>query len=140
MKKSTEELLHTLQHSVSLSDYLKYEQENLASLSLPEALHALLTSKSLGKSDCIKNSGLDRTYCYQIFNGTKTPSRDKLLALCIGMGLSLEEVQTLLNQTGYAPLYPRRQRDSVILFGLSHGLDVCEVNDLLYELSMELLM
>lgn len=139
MKKTTEELFHILKNTRSINSYIENQAENLSASSLEDYLAQLLSDKALSKSECIQKSGLDRTYCYQIFSGAKKPSRDKLLALCIGMELTTDEVQQLLKATGYPPLYPRHQRDSVILFCLNRRLSLSELNELLFEMDMPLL-
>lgn len=139
MKKSTEELLKILKNTSDISDYLEGQQENLNAESLPDTLNSLLEKKSISKSQCIQKSGLDRTYCYQIFSGVKRPSRDKLLALCIAMQLTIEEVQGLLKQAGYAILYPKNQRDSVLLFAFHRKLSLTDTNELLFEMDLPLI-
>ena len=96
MNKSTEELLKTLKHSAGIASYLTQEQENLTALPLHLYLEKLFAETNITPSQCIRDSGLDRTYCYQIFSGKKLPSRDKVLALCFGLWLDFEETQRLL--------------------------------------------
>ncbi len=43
----------------------------------------------------IANSGIDRTYGYQLFNGTRKPSRDKAIQLAIGFELNVDQTQEL---------------------------------------------
>lgn len=133
MKKSTGELLDILKNTSNLDSFFKNQQENMVVKELSEYLDKLLAEKKLSKSECIKRSGLDRTYAYQIFSGIKKPSRDKLLSLCIGMELTYEEVQSILNQTGYPTLYARNNRDSVLIFAISHRLSVTDTNTLLFD-------
>ena len=137
MKKTTEELLLLLKNTSNINTYLTQQKDSIHTLELSEALEGLLTKKSISKSDCIRRSGLDRTYCYQIFSGTKRPSRDKLLALCFAMGLTVEETQELLKQTGYVMLYAKNERDSVILFSLYHDLTLTATNELLFNMEFE---
>lgn len=62
-----------------------------------EYLCALLEKHGLRKTDLIFASGRERSYCYQILNGTRrNPSRDTLLAIALGLRFSLEETQTML--------------------------------------------
>ena len=49
------------------------------------------------------------------------------------------ETQQLLKATGYAPLYARLGRDSVILFALQHSLSLIEANNLLYDMNYPIL-
>ena len=104
MKKSTQELFDLMKKTQAFDTYMEITKEERVETTVSAALEKLLEEKNINKSKCIEASGLDRTYAYQIFSGIKTPSRDKLLALCLGMGLTLEETQTLLKQTGYPPL------------------------------------
>lgn len=136
MQKSTDELLKLLKKSTNLSAYAAQNANNFIE---PMPLHVyltnLLTEKGLKKSEVIHRSGLDRGYGYDIFAGNKQPSRDKLLALCFSMQLSIDEVQRLLNTTGYPQLYARIERDSVILFALEHHISLTDVNELLFEMN-----
>ena len=140
MKKTTEELLDLLKKSPSASSYMEQAADNLIhQIPLSEYLTKLIEEKNLKKGNLIRLSGLDKGYVYDILAGKKNPSRDKVLALCFALSLSADETQKLLKSTGYAPLYVRMERDSVILFGLEHTLSVMEVNELLYEMKHDLL-
>ena len=82
----------------------------------------------------------EEVYLHQVFSGRRTPSRDRLLCLCIGLGASTEETQSLLQQAHHAPLYARDKRDAVLLFGLSHSLTLPEINDALFTAGAETLL
>ena len=134
MRKTTQELLKILKNSRKIESYLSNQSKELLNVSLPQYLDRLLKEKNLKKSQCISEANLQRNYGYQIFSGERTPSRDKLLSLCIAMRLTLEETHSLLCSTGYADLYPKNKRDSILIFALEKNLNVLETNDLLYEL------
>lgn len=133
MKKSTDELLKILKNAPDIHTYLEQEEENLTTLPLHQYLETLFSEKGISPSDCIRRCGLDRTYCYQIFSGTKQPSRDKVLALCFGLSLDFEETQLLLKKTGYPQLYPRNERDSMIIFALQRHTSITDLNELLFD-------
>lgn len=139
MQYSTDDLLKLLKNSASFEENQKIYEENQISSDLPSLLSNLLESKNLSKADCIKKSNLDRNYAYQIFDGSKSPSRDKILSLLIGMGCSLDEIVTFLKHAGYPPLYPRQKRDTVILYGISHELSLFEINELLDQTGLPIL-
>ncbi|MCI9527471.1 MAG: XRE family transcriptional regulator [Lachnospiraceae bacterium] len=139
MKKSTEELLKTLKYTTNITSYLSQEQENFQTLPLHLYLSKLFAETNISPSQCIRDSGLDRTYCYQIFSGRKLPSRDKVIALCFGLSLDIENAQMLLKSTGYTPLYPRNERDSIIIFALLRNVPIMEANELLLELGYKIL-
>ncbi len=138
MKKSTKELLDVLKNTKSIDDYLSNELSSPTDVELTQLLEAALVNHNISKADAIKASGLARTYAYQIFQGIKQPSRDKLLCLCIGIKMDVEEVQSMLRICDYPPLYAKKERDSVILFALMKKLSITDTNELLYAQNMEL--
>lgn len=137
MKKSTQELLDILKNTPSFSNYAEQEEAELIEVPLSDYLNRLIQAKNQDLPSLIRKSGLDRTYCYQIFDGRKRPSRDKVLALCFAMELSFPEVQQLLKATGYPILYARMERDSAIIFCLQRNCALSDANELLYELGYE---
>ncbi len=140
MKKTTGELLELLKNESTLEHYMETVSDNLIKqIPLSDCLNKLVEEKGLTKAEIISQSGLERKYAYQIFDGHKNPNRDRVLALCLAMRLTAEETQQLLKQTGYSPLYARLKLDSVILFCLQHSLSAMDANDLLYEIGEPLL-
>ncbi len=102
---------------------------------LHEYLTSLLAEKNLSKSDVIAASQLNSTYAYHLFSGIrKNPSRPKILALAIAMGLNLDEIQYLLRYAKQSPLYPRNPWDSTIIFAVEQKFSVMQTNELLYQL------
>ena len=79
-----------------------------------------------------RQSGISEVYLHQVFSGRRTPSRNRLLCLCFGLGASVEEAQELLRHARLAPLYSRDRRDAIVIFGLSHNMTLGEINDKLY--------
>ena len=107
MKKTTEELMEILKQKKSIHAYFTEEIDELEFASLAEYLELLLIEKGLRKSDVIKRSNMDKNYAYQIFNGNKThPSRDKMIALAIGMGLNVLETRKLLRSPALVTCMP----------------------------------
>ena len=133
LQKPTDDLMEELTHSKNLEQYIKENKAYFIDTSLAEALNQKLKEKGLAKSAVIKAAEINEIYGYQIFSGKRIPSREKLLCILIGMKLSLPEVQQLLKLAGYAPLYPKNIRDSIIISGLQHSKTVIEINELLYD-------
>lgn len=119
--------------SNNLDKYLRDNQSYLIDLSIQDFLNKYIKEKNLVKSQILKNAEMNEIYGYQIFSGSRTPSRDKLLALCIGMGMTLEETQGALKIAGFASLYPKSKRDSIIIHGINQGNTIIEINNLLYD-------
>ena len=132
IKKPTDELMEALNQSSSIEEYINTEQDYLIDSALSDYLNQLLEEKSLKKSTVIKNSELNEIYGYQIFSGKRIPSRDKLISISFGMNLSLDETQALLKYAGFAPLYPKQKRDSLLIWGKNHQFSIYQINELLH--------
>lgn len=139
LRKNTGDLLRELELSPDFNTFYEKNEPQLVSGDLSEFLDELMQKKGLKKSAVIRASELSEVYAYQIFSGRRTPERKKLLALAVGMGLSLEEVQSLLKRASYAPLYPKIPFDSVVLYGICKKMTVVEINKLLFEYCEETL-
>lgn len=101
-----------------LGEYVEINQGNMISQNLSEHLMMLLDQKGLKRADVVRDSELEKAYVYQIFNGEKNPSRDKLIAVAFGLHLNEKETQRMLKVGGYSELYPRIARDAAILFSV----------------------
>lgn len=137
--KSTDELTHEIKAVTNIEDYLTKNKESMILTSLSEHLNLLLSQKKIRKADVIRHSQLGRAYVYKIFAGEKIPTRDKLIALAFGLGLSDLETQKMLKISGNRELYARDERDAMILFALQRNKTVFEVNELLADHNLAIL-
>ena len=116
----------------SISEYLKENSQYMVSEELAAYLNNIMAKKGLVKSDVIKKTEFSEVMGYQIFAGTRQPSRDSLICICVAMKMSLEETQALLKIAGIAALYPKSKRDSIIIKGISENKTVAKINEELY--------
>ena len=138
--KSTGELFTELKTEKNLQGWRTNNREEFI-LPLNDYLEKLLADKNLTKQEVIEHSGLNREYAYHIFSGKKkNPSRTKLLALAVAIGLNLDEVQYLLRYAGHGVLYPRNSWDAVIISAIEQKLSVMQTNELLHSLGESILL
>lgn len=104
---------------------------------LPEYLGSLLRERGMTMGDVVLRCKLDRSYAYQLFNGTRRPTRQFLLQFSLALGLEEAQVQRLLQIAGRAPLYARDRRDAALLYALSHRQTAEEADRLLREQGLE---
>lgn len=131
--KTTEELINEIKQSRNILDFLERNHEELKLKKLPEYLNEWLKIKNTTKARVIDRSQLNKAYVYQIFQGKKYPSRDKIICLTFGFEMTVEETQTLLKQAGYQELYPRDPRDALLLFAIEKKMNILDANFLLYD-------
>jgi len=131
--KETKKLQMELRNSSSIEQFMQANESEFGIKSVSEYLNELLAKYNLNKCDIAKRSGFAGNYPYQIFNGKKCASRDKLIQLAIGFPLTVEETQQLLRLGGYRELYVRDNRDAYLLFAIEKKYEIQQVNELLYE-------
>ena len=132
-ERSTVELENALSQSEQLGSFLEENADNMPQRTISERLAALIVEKGVSKSSAIAASGLNDIYAHQIFAGKRKPSRDKLLCLCFGFALSAQEAQGLLRTCGYAPLYVKARRDSIIYYAFCNKMTLLQCNELLFD-------
>ena len=126
--KTTGELLEELMEPGSFSSYLSRNREQMLHPNVGRELDKLCRGQKLSKAAVARRSGVSEVYLHQVLAGKRSPSRDRLLCLCIGLSAGVEEIQKLLRQAGFAQLDPRITRDALILYGLSRGQSLPQIN------------
>lgn len=139
MASTTNTLLQKLVNGKSLQKVLDSDAESFAEVPLTKYLQDLCEERDVVPEQVIKKAQIDRTYGHQIFNGTRNPSRDKLIQLAVGFGLSLDETQMLLKKAGKSVLYSKIKRDAACIYGISHGMNMMELQELLLSVDVPLL-
>jgi hypothetical protein len=134
MRKSTEQLMNELENATDIGDFVAKNQNEMMDLSLSEYLRQLLNKYNLEKSDVFRRAKMtESNYGYELFrDDSKKASRDKLIQICVGFPLTIEETQEVLRYGKVRTLYPRDERDAYILFALKNGYDMAQLNDLLF--------
>ena len=139
MAVTTNTLLNRIINGRDLSKVIERNEEAFEELPASEHLKRLCKERNMIPEQVIKRAQIDRSYGHQIFNGTRIPSRDKLIQLAFGFELSLDERQKLLKTTGKSMLYAKIKRDAACIYGISHKLGVMEVQELLASMDIPLL-
>ena len=131
-EKNTDDLKQELMAEPDIDAYIKENEAFLASRSITELLAELYENQKISKAELARRAGMSEVYLHQLFSGRRRPSRDKLLCLCIGMELTLDETQRLLKEAAYVQLYPRIKREAIIYHGIIHHTPLNEINDNLF--------
>lgn len=87
----------------------------------------------------IRRSNLDSSFGHRLFAGTRNPSRDTVLQLAFGFGLTSDETQLMMKIARVTALHPKVRRDAVIAYGLHHQLTLIEMQQLLQECDLPLI-
>lgn len=109
-------------------------------ISFGEYLAELMREKSFDSSRLIKEACLSRTYAYQFISGQRIPGRDIIIRIGLAMQLDVETVQRMLAIAQKGTLYPKKQRDSVILYCIRRKMKLDETNIILQDVDEEPLL
>ncbi len=134
----TEELLERLLTSATPEAYL--DVTPTVDIEISDYLNQLLAKKGLKRADVIREAGLNATFGYQLFYGTRHPGRDTAIMLAFGLNCSLLEAQRLLKLAGCSELWCKRRRDAIIIFCINHGYSRQETDEELYRFGEETLL
>lgn len=138
-KINTNTLMKRLFKAADLDTYLQGNDSNLQPPDFYSLLKSYSERRKMLPARVIEQAQIERTYGHQLFNGTRRPSRDKVLQLAVGLGLSVDETQRLLRAAGKSQLYPRLKRDAVILYGIQKKLPILAVQESLTKYGLTLL-
>lgn len=130
--RSTGDLHQALMSASDIDLYIHDNCECFVEQSVTEQLQAIFERKKISKAALARSAKMSEVYLHQVFSGRRSPSRDRLLCLCIGLEATLDETQSLLRLATYAPLYPKLKRDAIILYGLLHHTALDDINDKLF--------
>jgi len=122
--------------SMAIGDGLVFPEEKTFS----EALLKLIDTKGMTDVEVYRNSNIDRRHFSKIrSNHDYAPKKSTVLALTIGLKLSVHEAQDLLSRAGFA-FSPCDKRDLIVRYFLEQGNhDIAMVNAALYDFDQELL-
>ncbi|MEN6316241.1 MAG: hypothetical protein ABFD25_18580 [Clostridiaceae bacterium] len=138
-KLRTSTLLRKLFKSPNLVTFIEKNANAIQMPQFHEYISDLCQAMERIPEHVIKQSSIDRTYGHQLFNGTRKPSRDKVIQLAFGFGLDVDGTQMLLKMAQKNPLYPRIKRDAAVLYCINHRTDIVQAQGMLYDLGLTLL-
>ena len=138
-EKNTDTLQQELMSTNNLDRFLTENDASFRDVPLQEAIQRIFDEKGMSKAQLAKQSGISEVYLHQLFSGRRFPSRSRLLCLCFGLGATVDEAQSLLQQARHAPLYSRARRDAIIIFALSHHMTLFEANDKMFTENLDTL-
>ena len=100
-EKSTDELKNELLKENNIEHFIRKNEDEMYKVTVQEMLGTLLEKYGEKQKDIIKRSFIPAGYAYQVFEGRKNASRDKLIRLAMAFPLSVEETNRLIRAGGY---------------------------------------
>lgn len=140
MTKRTNDLMEELSgQDTDLDRYFEENPTSFINVDIKEFWKKAVDTSSKTKSDIINKADMSYCYFYDVINGRKIPSKDKIIRIALAMNLSLDDCQEALRISGKSALYPRIKRDSILIYAINKGYSIYQTNDLLAEHGEEML-
>ncbi|WP_024865748.1 macro domain-containing protein [Butyrivibrio sp. FCS014] len=119
--------------SASLDDVLK----DIYTDSFEKHLQKLINKKGLKNSEVYAAANINKQYFSKLLKGKVKPSKEKVLALAVGLRLNMDEAVDFLGLAGYA-LSPISQTDAVVRYFIEHeNYSVMKIDMVLFDYGLD---
>ena len=116
-----------------LDDVLK----NIYTDSFEKHLQKLINKKRFKNSEVYVSANISKQYFSKLLKGQVKPSKEKMLALAVGLQLNLDETIDFLKIAGYA-LSPISQTDAVVEYFIEHeDYSVIKIDIVLFDYGLD---
>ena len=103
-------------------------------------INGYIAKHNIEVNDIVSRSNISVNYIYNILNGRRNPGRNKVIALCIGAGMSVREINRGLKIAKCGVLYVKDERDARIIIAVNRGISsVIDINIILEKHNLEIL-
>ena len=120
-------------HSKSLEESLK----KIHKYSFAGYLQQLINKKGMKNSEVYATANITKQYFSKLINGKVNPSKEKVIALAIGLHLNMDETKDILKIAGYA-FSPFSQTDTVVKYFINNkDYNVIKLDILLYDFGLD---
>lgn len=128
-----ESLSRSHKHSKSLEESLK----KIHKYSFAGYLQQLINKKGMKNSEVYATANITKQYFSKLINGKVNPSKEKVIALAIGLHLNMDETKDILKIAGYA-FSPYSQTDIVVKYFINNkDYNVIKLDILLYDFGLD---
>ena len=105
--------------------------------SFEKHLQQLINKKGLKNSEVYATSNISKQYFSKLLKGKVKPSKEKVLALAVGLRLNIDETVDFLRIAGYA-LSPISQTDKVVEYFIKNkDYNVIKIDIVLFDFGLE---
>jgi hypothetical protein len=137
---TTNTFLQRLKRTTCIERFIRRYDNDMDSVpQFHDYITDLCSQKGATPESVIKAADIERTYGHKFFNGTRRPTRDKVIQLAFGFGMDSDDTQNLLLIARKNQLHPRVKRDAIIVFALEKGHSLTSVQATLYDMGLPLL-
>lgn len=137
-KKYTDQLMEDIRHCTDIEKCVEKNQKYFFDNQVfSQYLDKLLKKYGKKMQDLINETDYSKPMLYHIKKNERAGSQRTILQIGIAIGVTVDEMQQLLKLSHNQELYPRYQRDFIILCGIQAGLNLYEIDEELRKQGIE---
>ena len=134
MRKNFADFMDELgNENCDLDAFLQKNESKFTQFDPKRAWGTLTDQSALTKNEIINRSEISYAFFYDIINGRKMPSRDKVMRLALALNIAYIDCQEILKGLKHAPLSAKDRRDCILLYALEHSCTPAETSELLLQ-------
>lgn len=118
--------METRQIEKKLCEMESFDEEFISENGCPELcilINDLLEKKNKSRTELIRRLNVDRNYGYQLLNGTRIPTRERLIRIGLLLDADVEQLQHLLRAASKEALYVRDVNDAKVFYAIKHEME-----------------
>ncbi len=135
--KDTKLLLEDIKGASSYSKFVNKNKSSLIDDNIKKALGEIIFARNLEIQEFADKVGISKAFAYQILNGSRRPTRDKLIVIGLKLFVTIDELNNLLLSAGKKRLYAKNKRDAAVIYAITHNITLQKLNKLLKDEGIE---
>lgn len=137
-KNDTERLMEDIKQCTDIKQSVEKNQKYFFDEKVfSNYLEKLLKKYGKKMQDLINETDYSKPMLYHIKRNERTGSQRSILQIGLAIGVNVDEMQQLLKLSHNQELYPRYQRDYIILCGINTGLNLYQIDEELKKRGIE---
>lgn len=136
MTKDTTELVQELERAKTTTEFHEFLKRNdvkMSKASFGDRVIVLCAKYETTASALQLKIAISRSQFYSLLNGTRKPSKESVIKIAVGLKLTQDETNILLQTAGYQSLNPKNKEDAILIFGLDNKKEAGKIDELLRE-------
>lgn len=89
---------------------------------LCELIEEFMDNAKISRAELIRKLDIDINYGYQLLNGTRIPTRERLIKIGLLLGTDVEQLQKLLRAASKESLYVRDITDAKVFYAIKRKM------------------
>lgn len=117
--------MQTSQLEKKICEMESFDEEFISENGCPELrelIEKLMESAEISRAELIRKLNVDINYGYQLLNGTRIPTRERLIKIGLLLGTDVEQLQKLLRAASKESLYVRDITDAKVFYAIKRKM------------------